>query len=193
MLDRALLWLADRRPPVRIALAALVAVLVYGAGWLVAVVPLEERASELEAEADRTARRLETDRRRIERFRPAPEALTAGLDSLRRELSRTADTFPGGLRSGLLTAFSSAAENAGAGSPLFNLRSAPGEAGELDGLEILTVVGDLEGGTRAVAGLLERLGAAPVPVVVDSLDLTRGSPENRASLRLRVLTPAGGE
>ncbi len=188
-MDRLLLRLAEQRPAVRIALAVLLAGLVYGLGRLVAVAPLDQRADDLRAEADRTARQLETERRRVEGFEPPSDSLLAGADSLRSRLRRAADSFPGGLRSGLLTAFSSWAEESGAESPLFNLRGVGSGGGVLRGLRVLTVEGDLEAGTRSVADFLERLGRAPVPVTVDSLHLSRQVPDNRAILRLRVLAP----
>lgn len=188
-MDRLLLWLAEQRPAVRIVLAVVAALLVYGLGRLVAVGPLKERAAEVRMEADRTAGRLEVERRRLQGFEPAPDSLTAAADSLRARLQRASRDVPGGLRSGLLTVLSSSAEEAGAGSPLFNRRGAPSDGGVLSGLRVFTVEGDLQGGTRPVASFLERLGDLPVPVIVDSLHLYREVPENRALLRLRILSP----
>lgn len=188
-MDRLLLRLAEQRPAVRIALAVTAALLVYGLGRLVAVGPLQDRADGVRAEADRTARQLRVERRRLEGFEPAPDSLTAAADSLRARLRRASGDVPGGLRSGLLTVLSSTAEEAGAGSPLFNRRGSPSDGGVLGDLRVLTVEGDLQAGTRSVATFLERLGGLPVPVIVDSLDLDRQVPENRAFLRLRILAP----
>lgn len=190
-MDRVLLWLADRRSGVRIALAVLAALLVYVLGRAVAVAPLEDRADRLRAEAGSVESRLEAERRRLEGFEPPPEELLADLDSLRGELHRAAGAFPGGLRSGQLTVFSDMAEEAGATAPLFNVRSPTSAGDSLGGLRILTVEGDLRGDTRSVARFLERLGEAPMPVVVDSLGLYRQVPDNAAVLKLRVLAPAG--
>lgn len=191
-MDRALLFLTEQRPAIRVALALVLTLLVYGLGRLLVVGPLEERAGEVRAEADRTAQRLQAERRRVETFRPAPDSLLAEADSLRSRLGRAVGNLPGGLPSGLLTVLSSAAEEAGAGSPLFNRRGAPSGGGVLEGLRVFTVEGDLQGGTRPVASFLERMGALPVPVIVDSLALFRQRPENRAYLRLRVLAPEEG-
>lgn len=191
-MDRVVVLLAQQRPAVRVALAVALALLVYGLGRLVAVGPLERRAEEVRAEADRTAQRLRAEKRRVETFQPAPDSLLAEADSLRSRLGRAAGNLPGGLPSGLLTVLSSAAEEAGAGSPLFNRRGAPSDGGVLQGLRVFTVEGDLQSGTRPVASFLERVGTLPVPVIVDSLALFRQSPENRAYLRLRVLAPEEG-
>lgn len=188
-MDRLLLRLTEQRPAVRVALAVVAALLVYGLGRLVAVGPLQERAAEVRTEADRTAERLEVERQRLQGFEPAPDSLTAAADSLRGRLRRASAEVPGGLRSGLLTVLSSSAEEAGSGSPLFNRRGAPSDGGVLGDLRVFTVEGDLQAGTRPVASFLERLGDLPVPVVVDSLRLHRQVPENRAFLRLRILAP----
>lgn len=191
-MDRLLMRLAEQRPVVRVGLAVLLAVVVYGVGWLAVVGPLQERAAGTRVEADRTARRLESQRQRVEGFEPAPGALASGADSLRARLERAADSLPGGLRSGLLAALSTAAEEAGAGSPLFNRRGGSSSGGVLRGLRVLTVRGELDAGTRSVAAFLARLEGLPVPVAVDSLALRRADPGNRATLRLRVLAPEEG-
>lgn len=191
-MDRLLMRLAELRPAVRVGLAVLLAVLVYGVGRLVVVAPLQERAAGVRAEADRTARRLESQRRRVEGFEPAPAALEADAESLRARLGRATDGLPGGLRSGLVTALSTAAEEAGTGSPLFNRRTGGSTGGVLRGLRVLTVRGDLDAGTRSVASFLARLQGMSVPVTVDSLVLRRAAGGNRATMRLRVLAPEEG-
>lgn len=191
-MDELLLRLDEQRPAVRVALAVVLAVLVYALGRWLAVAPLQQRAEEVQAEADQTAQQLGVERRRLEGFESPPESLLAEADSLRARLRRAADSFPGGLRSGLLTAFSTRAEEAGAGSPLFNLRGASSGGGVLRGIRILTIEGDLQGGTRSVASFLEQLARTPMPVTVDSLQLFRQTAENRAILRLRVLAPDEG-
>lgn len=192
-MDRLLMRLAEQRPAVRVGLVVLLAVLVYLLGRLVVVGSLQERADEVRAEADRAARRLESQRQRVERFEPAPGALEADAESLRARLGRAAEDFPAGLRSGLLTALSTAAEEAGAGSPLFNRGEKSSSGGVLRGLRVLTVRGDLDAGTRSVASFLARLERLPVPVTVDSLALRRAAATNLATLRLRVLVPEEGE
>lgn len=192
-MDEVLLWLSDRRPEIRVGLAVLAAALVYLLGRAVVVAPLEDRTERVRAEVREAEQRLEADRRRLGTFEPAPESLLARMDSLRVELRRATRNFSGGVGSGQLTVFSTLAEEAGAEAPLFNLRGSTTGGGSLDGLRLLTVQGDMRGGTLAAARFLEALAGAPLPVVVDSLALFRQVPDNAADLKLRVLAPAEGE
>lgn len=192
MKGRFLAWFATAGQWRRRGLAAAVAALVYLAGHLAVIGPLQQREASLRTEARRLEQRAAEQRRRLAGHEAVPESVLSRQTTLHARLAAVSDSFPAGLESGLLAQLSRLAEEAGAEAPIFNVRGGSASPAPLREFRLLTVEGEFRGGTRVVTRFLERLQQVRLPLVVDSMALARAVPSNLAHFRFRVLEPVPG-
>lgn len=193
-MNALLLRFADCPPILRWGSYALVAAVAFGLLWALAASPLWDRALIAAERAGRAEETLGAARDSLARARPPPPDAAERIRALRDEMWPESERYPAGYASGLLTALSRAAEEAGAASPLFNLASETVlEGPPLAGARAYAITGEFAAGTRTVTRFLESIGELRGPLLVDSLRLVRTLPRNEAWLRIRAFGPPAGE
>lgn len=188
-------WWEDRPAWVRKASYAAVAVAVYAVGFLVLVQPAGQARQEASRQVEQLDARLEQRRRQIRTYTPPEVDLAAALRRVRGTLAADSSLRGADFESTLLTRLSRHAEEAGVSSPIFNPAGvdtllAPAGA-DTGGLRAVTVEGQFDAETRALADFLGRVRTLSAHAFVDTLSVRSALPRHSVFVRFRLLDAVG--